>query len=47
MAIVMATGLPFVIRSANVSLQPSVRDVVEVCSNARAQAILYGKMTDW
>lgn len=47
MAIVMATGLPLVVKARKREpLNQAVRDIVEVCSNARAQAILHGKMTE-
>jgi prepilin-type N-terminal cleavage/methylation domain-containing protein len=47
MAIVLALGIPFVYKARNrEAMNKAVRDIVEVCSQARAQAILQGKMTE-
>lgn len=47
MAIVMATGMPLVYKARKREpLNQAVRDIVEVLSNARAQAILHGSMTE-
>ena len=46
-AIVMATSVPFVYRSLHREpLNQAVRDIVEVCGNARARAIMQGTMTE-
>lgn len=47
MVIVMATSVPFVVRSLHREpLNQAVRDIVEVCGNARARAIMQGTMTE-
>jgi prepilin-type N-terminal cleavage/methylation domain-containing protein len=47
MCIVMAMSVPFVYRSLRREpLNQAVRDVEEVCSNARARAIMQGVMTE-
>jgi prepilin-type N-terminal cleavage/methylation domain-containing protein len=47
MAIVMAMGVPFAYRALHKEgLIAAVGDVVEVCSNARARAIMRGTMTE-
>jgi hypothetical protein len=47
MAIVMATSIPFVYHALKREpLNQAVRDVEEVCSNARARAIMQGTMTE-
>jgi type II secretory pathway pseudopilin PulG len=47
MAIVMTMTVPFVYKVRHrEAINKAVRDVMEVCSQARAQAILQGKMTE-
>jgi|KBSSwiStaDraftv2_1062776.scaffolds.fasta_scaffold240057_2 prepilin-type N-terminal cleavage/methylation domain-containing protein len=47
MAIVMAMSVPLVYKVRNrEAINKAVRDVMEVCSQARAQAILQGKITE-
>jgi type II secretion system protein H len=47
MAIVMTMAVPFVYKVRHrEAMNKAVRDVMEVCSQARAQAILQGKMTE-
>jgi prepilin-type N-terminal cleavage/methylation domain-containing protein len=47
LGIVMRMGLPAIFKSVRQeSLRQSVSDIVEVCSHARAQAILQGKKTE-
>jgi prepilin-type N-terminal cleavage/methylation domain-containing protein len=47
MAILMTMGVPLVYRTTHkLPMSRAVTDVVEVCSNARARAILHGAMTE-
>jgi prepilin-type N-terminal cleavage/methylation domain-containing protein len=47
MALVMATSVPFVYHALHREpLNQAVRDVEEVCNNARARAIMQGAMTE-
>jgi prepilin-type N-terminal cleavage/methylation domain-containing protein len=47
MAVVMTMGVPMVYKIFHrEALRQAVSDVIEVCSNARAQAILKGTMTE-
>lgn len=47
MGIIMAIGIPFAYHTMHKeSLTKAVSDVVEVCSHARARAILQGQMTE-
>jgi prepilin-type N-terminal cleavage/methylation domain-containing protein len=47
MGILMAIGIPFAVHALHKeSLTKAVSDVVEVCSHARARAILQGHMTE-
>jgi type II secretory pathway pseudopilin PulG len=47
MAIVMTMSVPLVYKARNrEAMNKAVRDVVEVCSQARAQSILQGRMTE-
>jgi type II secretory pathway pseudopilin PulG len=47
MAIVLTIGIPFVYKmNHREAMNKAVRNIVEVCSQARAQAILQGKMTE-
>ena len=47
MGVIMAIGIPFAYRTMHKeSLTKTVSDVIEVCSHARARAILQGQMTE-
>ena len=47
MGIIMLTGVPIVYRAWNKApMTKAIAEVVEVCSNARAQAIMQGRQVN-